>query len=60
MSEPTEYLIRIRVRTEREPRDDPWPYLRTATEALFKVRPTGGLDLLGATIEQVPSIQDKA
>lgn len=50
---PTTYIITLTVRTNRQPRDDPWPQLRTAAEALFKVRPTGTLDLIGATIEQV-------
>lgn len=56
----TEYLITIRVRTNRQPRDDPWPQLAKAADALFKVRPTGELDMLGASIEQVTSIRDKA
>lgn len=60
VTRPAEYVITLRVRTTREPRDDPWPQLRTASEALFKVRPGGDLDLIGATVELVPSVQDRA
>lgn len=52
----TEYLIRVRVRTQRHPRDDPMPYLERAAQALFKTRPGGDLHIIGATVEQVPSI----
>lgn len=49
-----EFIIAIRVRTEREPRDDlKWEVVSDTLKSLFKARPTGPLDVLGLTIRQV-------
>lgn len=57
---PTEYVITIRVRTTRPPRDDPFPHLAKTADAMFKATPGGTLHILGATVEQVPSIVSTA
>jgi hypothetical protein len=50
----TEFIISVRVRTDREPKDDlKWEDIVGVLKAVFKTRPAGEVVILGLTMEQV-------